>query len=144
MTEYAAGHDNALGVSIPYDNLEAFKLYCKNNLNENDFTPIHHVDLIINATEINGLDVLSLGDLNSLWGEGVEEPLIMIKNLHVHSSNIDLMKGSTIKITPANRNDNLSYILFKSNEDIYNNLYSEYGLITINLVGTCARNDWNG
>lgn len=144
LVEYAAGHDNALGVSIPANNMIAFKQYCKDNLNENDFMPIYNVDLEIDATLIDGLDILSVGDLKSLWGEGVEEPLIAVKNLKINASNLDFLKGTTIKIIPTGRNDNLSYIMFKVDESIYDLLYSEYGLVTINLVGTCARNSYDG
>lgn len=142
LTEFSAGHDNALGVSIPKENMKEFKQYCKSNLREEDFLPIYRVDMEIDANLLSGLDVLSLGDLKHLWGEGIEEPVIAIRNLHINASMLDFLKGTTIKITP-NRNDGLSYMLFKTDEMVYDALYSEYGLITINLVGTCARNDYN-
>ena len=85
-----------------------------------------------------------MGDLSEIWGEGVEEPTVLIRNLHIHASNIEFLKGKAIKITPANRDDNLSYIMFTTDETIYEGLRSEYGLVTIDLVGTCARNTYNG
>jgi single-stranded DNA-specific DHH superfamily exonuclease len=140
--QYAAGHDNALGVSIYDIEMNQFKDYCTSHLNESQFAPIYHVDLEFEAGEIDGADILSIGDLKSIWGEGVEEPKIFVKNLKVNASNIDLLKGSTIKITPVNRDDNLSYIMFKAQEGVYDMLNTE-GVITLNVVGTCARNDYN-
>lgn len=144
LVEYAAGHANAFGVSIPENALETLKFYCKTALDEKDFTPIYKVDAIYGANTIDGLDILSIGDLTHLWGEGMEEPLVAIKNLQINGGNLTLMKGPTIKITPANREDGLEYIMFKTTEDVYQALYSEYGIITIDLVGTCARNDYTG
>lgn len=144
LVEYAAGHDNALGVSIPYDNIDIFIEYCQNTLDYKDFNPIYHVDLVFVADLVNGVDILELGDLTEIWGEGVEEPNILVRGLRIHASNIEFLKGKAIKITPTNRDDNLSYIMFTTDETIYESLRSEYGLVTINLVGTCARNAYNG
>ena len=143
LVEYAAGHDNALGVSIYDIQMPAFKNYCATHVDESQFAPVYKVDLEFDAGEIDGLDILSLGDLKPIWGEGVEEPKIFVKNLKVNTSNLDLLKGSTIKITPVNREDNLSYIMFKAEEGVYDILNTN-GVITLNIVGTCARNDYNG
>ena len=143
LVEYAAGHDNALGVSIYDIQMPAFKNYCATHVDESQFAPVYKVDLEFDAGEIDGLDILSLGDLKPIWGEGVEEPKIFVKNLKVNTSNLDLLKGSTIKITPVNREDNLSYIMFKAEEGVYDMLNTN-GVITLNIVGTCARNDYNG
>lgn len=142
--ELASGHDNAFGVAIRDENLAAVKEYCYNELRACEFVATYNVDAIIDAQNISGYDILSLGDLKDLWGQDMEEPKIVIENLHINASNIEfLTKGPTIKITPTNRDDGLSYILFKTSEEVYNLLYSEYGLTTINLVGTCARNEWS-
>jgi single-stranded-DNA-specific exonuclease len=143
LVEYAAGHDNALGVSIYDIQMPQFKEYCATHVDESQFVPVHRVDLEFDAGEIDGLDILSLGDLKSIWGEGVEEPKIFVKNLKVNTSNLDLLKSSTIKITPVNREDNLSYIMFKAEDGVYDMLNTD-GVITLNVVGTCARNDYNG
>jgi len=50
-------------------------------------------------------------------------------------------KNPTLKITTPS---GLSIIKFKSNEDEYNKLFSENGYIEINVIGTCALNEWMG
>lgn len=144
LTEYSSGHDNAFGVAVKDEQLTALKEYCRNELKACYFEQVYNVDAIIDAQNISGLDILSIGDMKDLWGQNMEEPKIAIENLHINASNIELLaKGPTIKITPVDREDGLSYILFKTSEDVYNALYSAYGLTTINVIGTCARNDWS-
>ena len=141
--ELCAGHNNAFGLGVKEENLEALKQYCKDNLNESYFTAVYTVDIEVEADSLQSHDVLALGEMKDIWGEGVEEPLVLIKNLHVNASNLDFLKGTTIKITPQNRIDGLSYILFKTDESVYETLYSEHGVVTIDVVGKCSRNDWN-
>ena len=143
LMELCAGHNNAFGLGVKEENLEALKQYCKDNLNESYFTAVYTVDIEVEADSLQGHDVLALGEMKDIWGEGVEEPLVLIKNLHVNASNLDFLKGTTIKITPQNRIDGLSYILFKTDESVYETLYSEHGVVTVDVVGKCSRNDWN-
>ena len=144
LMELASGHDNAFGVAVRDENLAALKEYCKKELSACEFQKVYNVDAIIDARYLSGQDVLSIGDLKDLWGQDMEEPRIAIENLNINSSNIELLaKGPTIKITPVDREDGLSYILFKTSEEVFNSLYTEYGLTTINVIGTCARNDWS-
>ena len=41
--------------------------------------------------KISGYDILSIGDLKDLWGQDMEEPKIVIRNLHINASNIELL-----------------------------------------------------
>lgn len=50
-------------------------------------------------------------------------------------------KSPTLKITLPN---GTSLIKFKSSREEYEKLRSETGCITINIVGKCERNIWNG
>ena len=143
LIEWCQGHSNAAGIAIPKSTIEDLKAYCKNNLSDADFAPVYVVDLEVDANYINPADVLSLGTMQSVWGDGMEEPLICVRNLPVSALNLDFLKGTTIKISPSNM-EGLTYIMFKVDESVYNNLYTETGVVTIDLVGTCARNDWDG
>lgn len=143
LIEWCQGHSNAAGVAILKDKIEELKVYCKQHLNESDFTPTYQVDLEIEAGNLNPADILTLGEMKHVWGDGVEEPLICVRNLPINASILDFLKGTTVKISPTNT-DGLTYIMFKTDEKVYNSLYSEQGVVTIDLVGKCARNDWNG
>ena len=146
LVEYAAGHPQAFGVSIPVETMDQFKSYIKENLNEADFQSCYYVDFIwsANNAEQNKEDVLKLGQMNYLWGQGLPQPYVAIENITVSANNLTLMspdKSPTLKIVLPG---NLSLIKFKSNKEEYDNLYSETGCVIINIVGTCNINEWMG
>ena len=79
-----------------------------------------------------------------MWGQGVDEPFIAIEHINVYAGNVVLMspdKSPTLKITLSN---GTSLIKFKSSQEEYEKLKSETGCVTINVVGKCERNIWNG
>ena len=144
LVMYAEGHANALGVGIKDFNFDTFMNYSNKALADFDFTPCYKVDFIFIADDFNGKDIIKIAELKSLWGQGVEEPLVAIENIRVTSKNVALMskdKSPTLKITLPN---GTSLIKFKSSQEEYEKFYSELGYITINVVGTCGRNEWNG
>ena len=141
---YAEGHANALGVGITDDNFNTFMKYANQELADFDFTPCYKVDFIFNGGDFRGKDIVEIAELKSLWGQGVDEPLIAIEHINVYGGNVTLMsadKNPTLKITLPN---GTSLIKFKSSQEEYEKLYSEVGCITINIVGKCERNIWNG
>ena len=141
---FAEGHANALGVGIYDVFLDSFINYSNEALADFDFTPCYKVDFIFVGNDFNGKDIVKIAELKSLWGQGVEEPLVAIENIKLTSSNVTLMskdKSPTLKITLPN---GTSLIKFKSSQEEYEKFYSELGCITINIVGTCGRNEWNG
>ena len=82
--------------------------------------------------------------MKSVWGKGIEEPLIAIEKININKDNIILMsadKSPTIKIKLP---DGTCLIKFKSSYDEYNKLFPEEGVTTINVVGTCNVNEWQG
>ena len=144
MVMYAEGHANALGVGITDENFSTFIEYSNRELAGFDFTPCYKVDYIFTGGDFRGSDIVKLAELKSLWGQGVEEPLIAIENIHVNTENVTLMsadKNPTLKITLPN---GTSLIKFKSSQEEYEKFNSELGCITINVVGKCERNIWNG
>ena len=141
---YAEGHANALGVGIADVHFNQFIEYSNQALAEFDFTPCYKVDFIFNGSDFRGSDIVEIAELKSLWGQGVEEPLVAIEHINIHNGNVTLMspdKSPTLKITLPN---GTSLIKFKSSQEEYEKLHSETGCITINVVGRCERNIWNG
>ena len=141
---YAEGHANALGVGILDSNFTDFIDYSNRVLASYDFTPCYKVDFIFSGADFRGSDIIEIAGLKSLWGQGVDEPFVAIEHINVSSGNIVLMspdKSPTLKITLPN---GTSLIKFKSSQEEYERLKSEMGCITINVVGKCERNVWNG
>ena len=144
MVMYAEGHANALGVGITDMNFTKFINYSNQELAEFDFTPCYKVDFIFNGSDFRGKDIVEIAELKSLWGQGVDEPLVAIEHINVYAGNVVLMspdKSPTLKITLPN---GTSLIKFKSSQEEYEKLRSEVGCVTINVVGKCERNIWNG
>ena len=144
LVMYAEGHANALGVGITDEDFATFINYSNQALANFDFTPCYKVDFIFYGDDFRGADIVEIAELKSLWGQGVEEPLVAIEHINIHNGNVTLMspdKSPTLKITLPN---GTSLIKFKSSQEEYEKLHSETGCITINVVGKCERNIWNG
>ena len=144
LVMYAEGHANALGVGITNEDFQTFIDYSNRELTEFDFTPCYKVDFIFNGNDFRGKDIVEIAELKSLWGQGVDEPFIAVEHINVYAGNVTLMspdKSPTLKITLPN---GTSLIKFKSSQEEYEKLHSEVGCITINIVGKCERNIWNG
>ena len=144
LVMYAEGHANALGVGITDLLFDQFIAYSNEALKDFDFTPSYKVDYIFKHDDMNINDILDIANLKSVWGQGVEEPLIAIERIKINKENIRLMsadKNPTLKITLPN---GMSLIKFRSSNEEYEKLCSELGCIIINVVGKCERNIWNG
>lgn len=144
LVMYAEGHANALGVGITDEAFKSFIEYSNQELAEFDFTPCYKVDFIFSGADFRGKDIVEIAELKSLWGQGVDEPFVAIEHINVYAGNVVLMspdKSPTLKITLPN---GTSLIKFKSSQEEYEKLRSETGCITINVVGKCERNVWNG
>lgn len=144
LVMYAEGHANALGVGIMDDWFEDFIDYANEKLAEFDFSPCYKVDFIYDGNDFKGADIVEIAELKSIWGQGVDEPYVAIENIKVSKDNVVLMsadKNPTLKITLPN---GTSLIKFKSSQEECDKFKSELGCITINVVGRCERNMWNG
>ena len=146
LSEYTAGHANAGGIGIKKINIDAFLDYCNNALKDFDFTPKYKVDFIIDAKRMsdNKYDLYNLIEYDNLWGQEVEQPKIAISNLVITTDNIQLMKGTTLKITTSGEPD-VSLIRFRSSEEEFETLCpkTNLGCVTIDVIGVCERNSYN-
>ena len=142
--EYAEGHEGAFGAGIVPENIETFITYSNDSLADFDFTPKYYIDAIFNASILTPTDVLSLASFDNLWGQGVEEPFILIENIRITKDNISLLKETTLKITLSADGQNISLIKFGSSKEEYEQLCSDLGYVTINVIGHFQKNIWNG
>ena len=144
IIDFAEGHQNAFGFSILQDFAEEFLRVTDNILAEVDFTPSYFVDFIFKPAEHYDEVIYDLASCDNLWGQEVAEPFVVIEGLKINKDNITLMsrdKNPTIKITTPS---GISIIKFRSSEEEFETLYAETGYTEINVVGTCALNEWNG
>ena len=142
--EMAQGHQGAFGCAILDTNIEPFTQYANTAIANFDFTPKYYIDLEYDANYLIPADVLNIANFDNLWGQGIEEPFILVKNLKVSKENISLLKETTLKITiPADGQDS-SLIKFGSSKSEFESLYSDLGYVTIDVIGHFQKNVWNG
>ena len=144
LIDYANGHDNALGISIPDDKINDFINYANQKLKDVDFTPKYKVDMIYQQNNIDINDLFSVGAETSLWGQGIEEPLFAFENIEINGNNTQLLgaKNNALKISLSN---GLSFIKFGTGCQIeYESLVPTEGKRYLNIVGTCSINAYDG
>lgn len=138
----AEGHPQAFGLGILDENFDAFLEYTDAALKDVEFTPNYKVDFIYSTSTLKPKNILELGNMKYLWGQNVDEPLIVVENIAVTKDMIHLMsrdKNPTLKIELPN---GVTCIKFKSSEEELDKLYSESGCVTINLVGKAEVNKY--
>lgn len=144
LVEFAQGHSAALGCAISDENFNEFVQYTDSILANIEFSPIYRVDFIYANQELTPKAVLDIAGLKDYWGQGIEESLIAIENINITKENVALLskdKNPTLKITLSS---GISLIKFRSSVEEYERLCSDTGCITINIVGKCKENIWNG
>lgn len=135
LVEFAQGHDNAFGISIRKENLEAFKEYTK-TVQKREV--IYEVDIITNKPSKEDCEIV---DKNSrLFGGSVSEPLIGIIGLSVPKRFISA-KGSLLNIFSWG----VTCVQFSHSPEFYEELmnYPEEN-VRLNMVGHYGMNNWNG
>lgn len=140
----AEGHANAFGFGIYDKDFESFISWSDEQLKDIEFSPNYKVDFIYSMSDINSKDILDLGDAKYLWGQNIDEPLIAVENVAVTNDMIGLMsrdKNPTLKIQLPN---GVTCIKFKSSEEELDNLSSELGCVSINLIGKPEVNRYFG
>lgn len=145
LIEYGQGHANAFGLGVKDSNIDEFLNWCNNALKDFDFTPNYKVDFIIDAKKITDskFDLYNLIEYSDIWGQEVQQPLIAIKDLVITKENLQLMKGTTLKIIAPAEPD-ISLIRFRSSEQEYETLCApDLGCVTIDVIGVCERNSYN-
>lgn len=140
----AEGHANAFGFGIYEKDFEDFIAWSDNQLKDIEFSPSYKVDFIYSMSDINSKDILELGNSKYLWGQNIDEPLIAVENVAVTNDMISLMsrdKNPTLKIQLPN---GVTCIKFKSSEEELEDLSSELGCVSINLIGKPEVNRYFG
>ena len=143
LVEYAEGHANAFGISIPAQHIDTFLEKTDNVLVNMETEPLYYVDYIFKGVDVSGEKILDIAFLSDLWGQDIEESLICIEDLRVTKDNLTLMspdKKPTLKITLPNK---LALIKFGSSQEEYESLLSD-GYIKMNVIGKCNANEWAG
>ena len=144
VTEYCTGHPGAFGTGILEKNIQTFIEKTDAALENMPNEAIYYVDYIYKNKNINPDDILSIANMEDLWGKDVDEPLLCIEGIQVSSDMVTVYqkKDNTLKISLPN---GISLMKFKaSDEECYKLQNQGFGYLELNIVGRANRNEWMG
>jgi single-stranded-DNA-specific exonuclease len=135
LVEFAQGHDNAFGISIHKDNMEAFKEYARTVKKQET---VYEVDILTDKPDKKVCEDIDKN--RHLFGGVVSEPLVGIVGLTVPKRFLGL-KGSVLNIYSWG----VTIVQFNTDPTEYETLmeYPE-DYVKLNIVGTYSINEWTG
>ena len=142
------GHPQAMGVFIDNDIPTAINVL-NEKLKDVEFSnSTYYVDFIIPFEELEDELIFQIELLKSLWGKGLDEPIITITNVEIKASEIEVIgkKSDTLKLSI----DGIEFIKFKIDDDdklvkeTSSWTDSEDKIFKLDIVGKCSSNEWNG
>ena len=145
MFEYAQGHANAFGISIPDGKLRDFHAYANEALKNIDFGEnVYDVNFVCGADskDLNDL-VIELASQNGIWGQGNPEPVVCVENIPCSPRDVRIMGSNqdTLKI----EYNGMSYLKFRAKDLIEKiNKYPADAQLSMTIVGRCNLNEWGG
>ena len=145
MFEYAQGHANAFGISIPDSRLRAFHEHANEALKDIDFGEnVYDVNFVRGADASDLYDlVVDLASQNGIWGQGSPEPVVCVEEISCSPRDVRIMgtNQDTLKI----EYNGMSYLKFRAT-DMINELksYPADAQLKLSVVGRCNLNEWMG
>lgn len=139
---FIAGHQDAAGIQIKEEFLDDINNKLNKFFVNETFKKIYKVDFKIPFEEISFEFIKDISDLKYIYSTNIQEPLIYIENIKVPTDNVKLQGGNknTIKI----ETEEVDFIKFKSNEEVYNNMIDWKDEINLNIIGRASINEYNG
>lgn len=143
VTMYQTGHPNAFGLGILEQNIPAFIQKTDAALVDMQDEAVYYVDYIYNGDNIQPIDILTIADMQDLWGKDIDEPYLCIKNICINSDMVTVYKkkDNTLKITLSN---GISLMKFKATDEQCEMLQNSDGYHTLDIIGRANKNEWMG
>lgn len=141
---FNAGHSGAFGSSIPDANVEEFIRQSNEFLKDYDGEPTYLVDYIFQGNNVDTNAIIEISQLGNLWGQNFKEPFIAIEGVKLNKDNLFYYPKETTGTLKIKMPNDLDLVKFNVSQQEYKTLYSEFGCITINLLGTCKLNEYLG
>ena len=140
----AAGHAGAFGISFPNNDLDALREYFNKKLENINYTEdnVYEVDLETTVDDPWLISIISQIDkYKGIWGKGIEEPLLYIKNIPLYHKDIIIMgnNGDSFKFIK----NGIAFVKFKDLE-FYDNIMNSEEPIYLNIIAKANMNYWQG
>lgn len=139
VCDYTVGHEGAFGLGLPASKIDAFVERTDKQLADMASEPTYYVDYIWTPDTADAQAILDIAEFDPYIGKDMDEPLVAIYGIHVTKDNLKMMASNTVKITLPN---GITLIKFHMSDEEFNQLYSEYGYVEIDVVGTGNCNEW--
>lgn len=149
--EFVQGHDNAAGISIPRENVTKSIELCNEKLADVDFQKCFNVDFDMECDDLSVAFIKAIDEMKDIFGQGIKEPLVHIKNIPIWSENFFVM-GKNSNSWKVINDEGYAFVKFNVDVDkdevlqIYNSNLDreeEYSLGSIDVVGTVSINNYN-
>ena len=142
LVEYAEGHAEAFGVSLPNSNLSRLHTYANDALSKYNFNETFYsvnFERNGNAEDLPKL-IRDLASASKVYGQCNSEPLIHITLRNVKKKDVQIMGklSDTVKIMY----NGVAYMWFKCSKRL--DEFGQYDSMDIDLVGTANLNEWGG
>ena len=143
VTMYQTGHPNAFGLGILEQNIPAFIQKTDAALVDMQDEAVYYVDYIYEGDNIQPIDILTIADMQDLWGKDIDEPYLCIKGICINSDMVTVYKkkDNTLKITLSN---GISLMKFKATDEQCEMLQNSDGYYTLDVIGRANKNEWMG
>ena len=143
LTMFETGHPGAFGLGILQKNLPAFIEKTDELLKDMPNEAMYYVDYIYQGNAIKSDDILTIANMEDLWGKDIDEPFICVEHLKVTSDMVTVYnkKNNTLKITTP---QGISLIKFKATDEECYMLQNTNGYYELNIIGRANKNEWMG
>lgn len=138
LVTYTAGHDNAAGWGLNGDKLDALLNYANSHLKAEDFENCYIVDYILDGSEYNDELLGCLAAHPEYFGNHIDEPMIVIKNIPLQNVSVMGADKSSIKISY----NGIDYVKFKDTDFIEEVMKNRMKKLTV--YGRANLNEWMG
>jgi single-stranded-DNA-specific exonuclease len=148
LFEFVTGHPGAFGVGIKKDNIPVVMHLINEKLKDIDFTHCYDVDFIIDIEDLSISLIREIDNLKNVYGQGIKESLLVIKNIEICINNIQVFEKTTTTVKFI-YNDEITFIKFRCAEDdeiikIKKDEDRSGEILTLNIIGKASINSFNG
>ena len=138
LVTYTAGHDNAAGWGLNGDKLDSLINYANSKLKAEDFENCYVVDYILDGNDYNDELLGCLAAHPEYFGNHIEEPMFIIKNIPL----MNVMAMGANKDSMKISYNGIDYVKFKDDdfvEEVMNNRTKK-----LTVYGRANLNEWMG
>ena len=142
--DFVEGHANAAGFSLKNKDINKLINYANKELKDVNFNEgYYEADFIVQAnySDMDNL-IFALGCAGHYWGQGCDEPVIIVENLTIPKNSISYIGKAkdTVKFVF----NGMTYMIFKAGDIIDQITMTSGDILNITCAGRANINEWGG